>query len=403
MVYGVQLRLTRRATPGTGNNGFWRLTRSTIILLGMIFVTVVLRNEPPRDDSIVIPPSVSAVTAADPSTKTKVDEAPQTTASTTTLVEQSTKHSHAEWERLAREEQAKFCEKINQDENLPQNTMRVSLDTTRNGGTKYDMIIYHKSDVVSRRIRRSGAWDRAKTEEMIRLVKEYAAKHETALSDLTFVDIGGNVGWFTLVMASLGLNVITVEPMSFNLELLRRSLCLPENAELAKRVVLHGKGVSNAETTCTVYSQPVNVGDGTLACGGANPRAAHQQALKPRGQVQVFRVDDLIDGSMTERKIVALKMDTEGHEALVVEGGKRLFLESHIPMIFTEFNPSWIKTRTNRDPFTFMHQFVDAGYSVRVEGNTTTKSSEEVMDANTWAPSNANEVILEYAPKATVA
>lgn len=87
----------------------------------------------------------------------------------------------------------------------------------------------------------------------------------------------------------------------------------------------------------------------------------------------------------------------------MVEGGKRLFLESHVPMIFTEFNPSWIRTRTNRDPLTFMHQFVEAGYSVRLDGNTTARSTEEVMDINSWAPANANEVILEYAPKVSVA
>ena len=268
------------------------------------------------------------------------------------------------------------------------------------------MIIYHKQDVVSRRIRRDGAWDRNKTQEMIRLVQEYANKHQTPLSDLTFVDIGGNVGWFTLVMASLGLNVITVEPMSFNLELLRRSLCLPENKAMAERVVLHGKGLSNSETTCTVYSQPVNVGDGTLACGGGKPpQAAHQMHLQPRGDVQVIRVDDLIDASSSDehdRKIVALKMDTEGHEALVVEGGKRLFLESHIPLIFTEFNPSWIRTRTDRDPLTFMHQFVQAGYAVRVDGNSTAKSTQEVMDMNNWNPDRANEVIFEYAPKVSM-
>jgi FkbM family methyltransferase len=37
---------------------------------------------------------------------------------------------------------------------------------------------------------------------------------------VTFVDIGGNIGWFSLNMAALGVKVMAFEPMQKNTEMI---------------------------------------------------------------------------------------------------------------------------------------------------------------------------------------
>jgi hypothetical protein len=60
------------------------------------------------------------------------------------------------------------------------------------------------------------SWEDGKVMKFINLFAKFAEDHNLAMSDLTFVDIGANVGWFTYViyvMAKMGVNVIAFEPM----------------------------------------------------------------------------------------------------------------------------------------------------------------------------------------------
>ena len=347
---------------------------------------------------------ISTTSSSDDSLDVKVsNDDHQTGNSLATIVTEADIAKYTAWETEAREQQTAFCEKLKQpnEKDKMANTIQVKVDTTRYGGTKYLMEIYHKSDIVSRNIRRTGFWDRVKTEDMIRRIKACAAsKNIESLSELTFVDVGGNVGWFTLVMASIGLNVITVEPMVPNLQLLRRSLCLPENRDLASRIILHAKGVSNVSSNCTVYSEVTNLGDGTITCGDTPPPIGQFKMVK-RGQVPVMPLDDLIFlKAMPGRHVAAVKVDTEGHEALVIEGGRRFFFDSGIALIFTEFNPTWIRSRSGREPLDFIRGFVDGGFIIEREAKDggagfIKYTKEEALNMANW-PNGTSEIMLEH-------
>jgi FkbM family methyltransferase len=271
-------------------------------------------------------------------------------------------------------------------------TVTVHKDTSGYGGSRFAMQIYASRDIVSDSLRRGNdMWDPSKTVSLIQMVQ--AAARGRSLSDLVFLDIGANVGWFTLVMASIGLRVIAIEPMLTNLHMLRQSLCLPENRELASRVILHGKGVSNETRSCLLYSDLGNYGDGVLHCGDrANfvPPPRHFV----RGPVDVLPLDDLVQavGDEGGPTIIAVKMDTEGHEALVLQGGPKLFLESQIPLVFSEFHAGWIEERGG-DPLQFVQSFLVAGYTVRKEAGPVL-TPEYVLAMDHWT--GLNDIILEY-------
>lgn len=86
--------------------------------------------------------------------------------------------------------------------------------------------------------------------------------------DVYLVDIGANVGAFTLAAAAAGYSVIAVEAMAMNQHALRASLCA--NPGLAERVTLIPSAVGRDATRCALHSLVGNVLDGTVRCGDAD-------------------------------------------------------------------------------------------------------------------------------------
>jgi len=78
-------------------------------------------------------------------------------------------------------------------------------------------------------------------------------------------------------------------------------------------------------------------------------------------------LDDAIETYERETKkhinVVCVKMDTEGYEAYVLEGGEHVLLESGADVIITEFVPKWIEEKKG-DPTEFMRKVADAGYRI---------------------------------------
>jgi len=185
-------------------------------------------------------------------------------------------------------------------------------------------------DIVSNAIR-NGGWDMRKIERITQALKGYASQHNLTMSELTFVDIGANVGFFTLNMAALGVNVYSFEPMQENRYLIRKSLCHPENKNIRERVHLFDVGLSNVTQTCFMISHNINVLDGHTICVKDPTTYVPPADYEVRGLINVDRIDNYL--SSRGKHIAAVKMDTEGYEAHVVQGGPKFFFESKIPLM----------------------------------------------------------------------
>ena len=278
-------------------------------------------------------------------------------------------------ERRAKEEQERFCEDFAAPGGnaslevgaTPITTTLISCEPIINQSEPFAMEVYENRDIVSQALINQGRWDPDKTISMVRAIEGYANKHNLSLSNLTFVDIGANVGWFTMAMASIGMNVVAFEPMPFNLYLLRKNLCLPQNKHLASRIIIHGYGFSTVNETCIVYSDNYNMGDGHIKCTPDPTQFVPPRDYSVRALVPMARIDDLF--STKGKRIVAVKMDTEGYEANAVKGGPILFQQSKIPFIFSEFSVTVMKEKGG-DPIEFIRSFLDAGYTVAEEGSS---------------------------------
>ncbi len=235
-----------------------------------------------------------------------------------------------------------------------------------NEENKFKIEIYRENDIVSGSIEENSyGWESEQIRALTTFFTNYSKQHKVPLSELTFVDIGANIGWYTLNIAALGVNVIAFEPMEENLQILKHSLNLPSNIKngIRDRVTLYEHGLGEKDESCFIFSDNGNVGDGHVQCVPNVIDLKMKENYFVRGMVTIKRLDDAIPDA-NGMHIVAIKMDTEGYESNVLEGGKKLFLESGVDLIITEFVPDSIVEKGG-DPVKFMKTISDAGYAAK--------------------------------------
>ena len=245
--------------------------------------------------------------------------------------------------------------------------------------------VYKSNDIVSGAIQTTGSWESSQVDSIADLYEEYAKEHSVPLQDLTFIDIGSNVGWYSLSLAAMGVQVIAFEAMQDNANIMKHALALKSNVNsgLSQRVTLFEHGLGKEPQDCFIYSDMGNVGDGHVSCVAREADIQMDDNYKVRGKTRIEKLDDVID--LTGKTVLAIKMDAEGSEVNILEGGTHTFLQSNIPVIMSEFNLQSIKEKGS-DPMSFMTKMRDAGYSALkyAYGSADYFSSEEMTDMNNF-------------------
>jgi FkbM family methyltransferase len=131
-----------------------------------------------------------------------------------------------------------------------------------------------------------------------------------------FVDVGANIGLYTLIALETGANVIAIEPQSTALEQLLGNLELNRYS---------------ADVVPSAVAQK----PGRLAMSGRDP---NRQALVDRtGQKELVDVTTL-DRVIGDRVVHGVKIDVEGAERLVLEGAACALREHRVQLIQLEWN-----------------------------------------------------------------
>lgn len=229
----------------------------------------------------------------------------------------------------------------------------------------FDMAVYAASDIVSNQICMHGHWEMSNMAELGPPGKA--------------LDVGGNVGYYSLSLAAAGWTVTTFEPLSQNVALIEASLC--RNPALAARVKLYNVGLGPSNTQCTIISDNNNVGDGVTKCGS---NASHvPMGYSVRGSFGIRRLDDVMaqDGV---GNFDFVKLDVEGYECQVFAGASKL-LSGHKPrLIQSEVWPN-MKGCT---PAGYLQMFTNSGYTVSKDINCHTP------DAN--VPASISDFFMCY-------
>lgn len=166
---------------------------------------------------------------------------------------------------------------------------------------------------------------------------------------VVLVDVGANIGYYTLVAASsLGDTgkIIAFEPS-------------PENCSLLKMSV-EKNGFRNVK----VYTKAVADISGVvgLKMDDSNGMIHKEHLDACTYQVEAVTLDDVL---RNESRIDVIKMDIEGAEGLVIQGAEQI-IQLHRPVIFTEFRPPALERRSNMAAEDFLNRFRRFRYELRV-------------------------------------
>jgi len=179
-----------------------------------------------------------------------------------------------------------------------------------------------------------------------------------------FLDLGANIGYYTLLAASIvkeSGKVIAFEPNYINVQLLLSSIS------------------ENKFTNVVVY--PLAASDtkviDCLGTVGSNGRIMHDPNDKELWignhlWIQSVVVDNLLE---LEKRIDVIKMDIELHEPFALRGMDKI-VKKHRPIIFTEFHPRFLGNE-------YLEQIIQYGYRLSIIDYRAETLGETIEAPNT--------------------
>ena len=144
--------------------------------------------------------------------------------------------------------------------------------------------------------------------------------------DIEFLDLGSNIGCYSLYMAHEGIPVTAIDPLHSNMELVSKSILL---GKLQDRMKLIWNAVADNHNTVTFIPDKNNVGGTRIT--DINP--VENVAVMDVARAITF--DDLLP--LFRGKHIAMKMDIEESEYPALLGGERFFQEVDIKVVQMEF------------------------------------------------------------------
>jgi FkbM family methyltransferase len=170
------------------------------------------------------------------------------------------------------------------------------------------------------------------------------------------MDIGANLGVYSILGASRGCHLVAFEPLSQNI--LRLKASLDENG-WGNRALLYKHAVGKTHATVRIGFRPSNPGASALGHGGDEEEVIDQitiDNLLLGKNPPVFKPGK--DGKKLPpfmgKYINFVKIDTEGYDTAVFDGALSTLMEGRVPHILIEFTPGDAQGTAGCDSWNFM-------------------------------------------------
>ena len=151
----------------------------------------------------------------------------------------------------------------------------------------------------------------------------------------SFVDLGSNLGVYSLSMAKMNRNVVAVDPLEANIVKLYQSAKMGRfNSSFS---IIHS-AVSNSHANVTLGIDTLNIG-GTYVMENKDENKLKITAVGGtyNGSVSTIVLDGLLSIPDVTLTRVIMKIDVEGYEMQVLEGGKRFFEDVNVSTLLMEW------------------------------------------------------------------
>lgn len=167
-------------------------------------------------------------------------------------------------------------------------------------------------EYVSKDIIETGSYEPYNVDKLINYLKQYPKA--------VFIDLGANVGAFSITIAALGYTVIAVECLPSTVMRLCASM---HDAKVTDKLTIVNNAVSDMRYTVDLETEPGNMGLTYLAY------------WRSGGKVQTILLDDLLE--VFDLKQVVMKMDVEMSEDEILRGANKFFKRVRVEALLMEF------------------------------------------------------------------
>jgi FkbM family methyltransferase len=233
---------------------------------------------------------------------------------------------------------------------------KIKLSNINFNNISFTIFIYKEKDIVSNDISYNHIYEKNETYNILDGLNFYPKKKNLINNNIYIIDVGGNVGWYTILLGKLGYNVITFEPLKMNYYILNKNYCL--NKEI--NATLINKGLYPEEKRCYIYSPEDNIGNGITNC---NEKILENSVNN--GVIILTKLSNYIS-YFWNKNLAMIKMDIEGLEGKAFESGIELITNYHVPFIFMEFNPKYLSAY-GTNPQKFLEMFINNGYKINIK------------------------------------
>jgi FkbM family methyltransferase len=163
-------------------------------------------------------------------------------------------------------------------------------------------------------------------------------------SDETFIDIGTNVGFYSLAASKYFSSVISFEPQPNCISSIRRHILVND----IKCINIVEKGLSDFVGTFDLNLDPLNQGGASLAKPGGHHKKNEEDVIatnKKSGEsitIDVTTLDQYFEDNFLYESVNLkfVKIDVEGHEESVLKGAIKV-IDKYKPILFIEVDSTF--------------------------------------------------------------
>jgi FkbM family methyltransferase len=190
-------------------------------------------------------------------------------------------------------------------------------------------------------------------------------KYETALfkkmvqDGMVVVDIGANIGYYTLIAAKLVGNkgiVYAFEPEPSSYKLLCKNIAINSYTN----VVPIEKAVSRTNGKAKLY---VCAATTAMSSFGKDNVLIHSKNVDCL-EVETITLDDFFKRTIGDDRIDFMKIDVEGAEELVVDGAERVLRNNRLKILM-EFMPDQLR-KVEAGPLELLYKLQNYGFAIKL-------------------------------------
>ena len=202
---------------------------------------------------------------------------------------------------------------------------------------------YNSHEVITNYIRKKKIWEREHCKSLQDIL--------VANPDYGVIDIGANLGMFSLLAANLQRRTLAIEAMDINIERFHQSIVVNR---FEKYITLVTRPLSDKHEKLQFAAKLYNLGQSAIVESRQGEKPFNKNVYKEKIKSTVL-LDELID--LVPLKKAIMVIDVEGNEGKVFRGGQKFFDAVHVNYVFME----WFHLSPADQKFT-EEFFINRGY-----------------------------------------